>query len=243
MMNSTEARRYARVAGVLVLISLFAGGFGESFVPGKLIVLGDFHETSLRVAASLGLFRAGFLSYTIEAACDLSLTAIFYLLLRPVSQPLSLIAAFFGLFGTATFAVGEMFYYFAALPQMDAHFAAALSPDARTAFAYVCLKLYGTVFNIFVGFYGVETMLRGYLFFRSGYLSRVLGSVLLLGGAGFILKNLCTLLNPQYDSMLFAIPMFLGMLGMAVWLPLKGIDRDRWDQLGNHMIKEGNNEE
>ena len=49
-MNANEARRYARVAGVLIAISLLAGGFGESFVPGKLIVPGDFHETSLRVA-------------------------------------------------------------------------------------------------------------------------------------------------------------------------------------------------
>ena len=237
-MNPNEARRYARVAGVLVAISLLAGGFGESFVPGKLIVAGDFHETSLRVAASLGLFRAGFLSYTIEAACDLSLTAIFYLLLRPVSRPLALITAFFGIFGTATFAVGEIFYYIAALPQIDANFAASLSPDARTRFAYVCLKIYGTIFNIFAGFYGIETMLRGYLFFRSGYLSRVLGGLLLLGGAGFIIKNLCAVLAPQYDSMLFVLPMFVAMLGMAVWLPLKGIDRDHLELLQLH--KQGN---
>ena len=159
-MNPNEARRYARVSGVLIAISLLAGGFGESFVPGKLIVPGDFHETSLKVSAFLGLFLAGFLSYMIEAASNLSLTAIFYLLLRPVSPALSLIAAFWGLFGTATFAVGEIFYYAAALPQIDAHFAAALSPDARARFAYLCLRLYGTVFDIFVGFYGAETMLR-----------------------------------------------------------------------------------
>jgi hypothetical protein len=228
MMDANEAGRYARVAGVLVAISLVAGAFGESFVPGKLIVAGDFHETSLRVAASLGLFRAGFLAYMIEAACDLSLTAIFYLLLRPVSRPIALITAFFGLFGTATFAVGEIFYYAAALPQIDAHFAASLSPDARIRFAYLCLKLYGTVFNIFAGFYGIETMLRGYLFYRSGYLSRVLGGLLMLGGAGFVVRNLLVVLAPRYESMLLVIPMFVAMLGVAVWLPLKGIDRDRF---------------
>ena len=233
-MNANEAQRYARVAGVLIAISLLAGGFGESFVPGKLIAAGDFHETSLRVAASLGLFRAGFVAYLIEAACDLFLTAIFYLMLRPVSRPLSLITAFLGVFCTATFAVGEIFYYVAALPQIDAHFAASLSADDRTRFAYLCLKIYGTVFTIFAGFYGAETMLRGYLFFRSGYLSRVLGGLLLLGGAGFVLKNLCTLLIPQYDSMFFASPMFLAMLGMAVWLPLKGINQHRWDQWQTH---------
>ena len=226
-MNPNEARRYALVAGVLVAISLVAGGFGESYVPGKLLVAGDFQGTSLRVGASLGLFRAGFVAYMIEAACDLSLTALFYLLLRPVSRPLSLIAAFFGVFGTATFAVGEIFYYVAALPQIDAHFGASLSPDARMRFAYLCLKIYGTVFDIFAGFYGAETMLRGYLFFRSGYLSRVLGGLLMLGGAGFILKNIFVVLAPQYDSMLLVLPMMVAMLGMAVWLPFKGIGRDR----------------
>ena len=225
-MNPNEARRYALVAGVLVAISLVAGGFGESYVPGKLLVAGDFHGTSLRVGASLGLFRAGFVAYMIEAACDLSLTALFYLLLRPVSRPLSLIAAFFGVFGTATFAVGEIFYYVAALPQIDAHFGESLSPDARMRFAYLCLKIYGTVFDIFAGFYGAETMLRGYLFFRSGYLSRVLGGLLMLGGAGFILKNIFVVLAPQYDSMLLVLPMMVAMLGMAVWLPFKGIGRD-----------------
>jgi hypothetical protein len=239
MMNASEAQRYARVAGVLIAISLLAGGFGESFVPGKLIVAGDFHETSLRVAAFLGLFRAGFVAYMIEAACDLSLTAIFYLLLRPVSRTLSLITAFFGVFGTATFAVGEIFYYIAALPQIDAHFAASLSPDDRTRFAYLCLKIYGTIFNIFAGFYGAETMLRGYLFFRSGYLSRVLGGLLLLGGAGFIIKNLCAVLAPQYDSMLLVLPMLVAMLGMAVWLPLKGIDQDCFERL--QARDQGNN--
>jgi type I restriction enzyme M protein len=69
---------------------------------------------------------------------------------------------------------------------------------------------------------------------RPGYLSRVLGILLLLGGAGFVLKNLCTLLIPQYDSMFFASPMFLAMLGMAVWLPLKGINQHRWDQWQTH---------
>ena len=234
-MNANAARHYARVAGALVAISLLAGGFGESFVPGKLLVAGDFQGTSLRVAASLSLFRAGFVAYLIEAVCDLSLTAIFYLLLRPVSRPLSLIAAVFGVFCTSTFAVGEIFYYLAALPQIDAHFAAALGPDAVSRFSYLCLKIYGTIFSIFAGFYGVETMLRGYLFFRSGYFSRVLGGLLLLGGAGFITKNLCAVFAPQYDSMFLVLPMLVAMLGVAVWLPFKGLDRDRltWLQAQN----------
>jgi len=48
----------------------------------------------------------------------------------------------------------------------------------------------------------------------------------MLGGAGFILKNIFVVLAPQYDSMLLVLPMMVAMLGMAVWLPFKGIGRD-----------------
>jgi uncharacterized protein DUF4386 len=200
-------------------------------VPGKLIATNDIAETARRIAASAGLFRASFGSYLVEAVCDLSLTAIFYLLLRPVSRPLSLIAACFGVFSTATFAVGEIFYFAAALPVIDADVARALTPDVRTSFIYLCLTLYGYVFNIFAAFYGISVMLRGYLIFRSGYLPRVLGGFVLIGGAGFVIKNFVVVFVPQYDSMAFVLPMFVAMLSMTFWFLVKGIDQVRWEQL------------
>jgi dTDP-D-glucose 4,6-dehydratase len=62
----------------------------------------------------------------------------------------------------------------------------------------------------------------------------VLGGLLLLGGAGFITKNFCAVLAPQYDSMLLVLPMLVAMVGMAVWLPIKGIDQDRFEWLQTH---------
>ena len=66
-MNARDAQHYARVAGILLIVSIPAGGFGESYVPGKLMVASDIAETARRMAASLGLFRASFASYLIEA--------------------------------------------------------------------------------------------------------------------------------------------------------------------------------
>jgi hypothetical protein len=229
-MNARDAQRYVRVAGYLLAISMLAGGFGESYVPARLMAGNDFAETARRLAASLGLLRAGFALYLIEAMCDLALTAIFYLVLRPVSRPLSLIAACFGVFSTAIFAVGEIFFFLAASPLMDADIASAIAPDQRAAFIYLCLRIYGYVFNLFAAFYGISVMLRGYLIFRSGYLPRVLGGLVLLGGAGFVVKNFVAVLLPQYDSMAYVLPMFLAVVSMAFWFLLKGIDPARWDQ-------------
>ncbi len=230
-MNARDAQRYTRVAGVLLVVSIFAGGFGESYVPGKLIATNDLVETAHRIAASVGLFRASFASYLVEAACDVSLTAIFYLLLRPVSRPLSLIVLCFGVVGTAVFAAGEILYFAAAMPAIDPGVAKALAPDASASFTYLCLTLYGYVFNIFAALYGIPVMLRGYLIFRSGYLPRVLGAIVMAGGAGFVVKNLVVVLAPQYDSMAFVLPIFVAMISMAFWFLVKGIDENRWDRL------------
>ncbi|MGA3102344.1 MAG: DUF4386 domain-containing protein [Terracidiphilus sp.] len=230
-MNARDVQRYARVAGVLIVVSIFAGGFGETYVPGKLIAANDLVETAHRMAASVGLFRASFASYLIEAACDVSLTAIFYLLLRPVSRPLSLIALCFGVVGTAVFAAGEIFYFAAALPVINTELAKALTPDAAASFTYLCLTMYGYVFNIFAALYGIPVMLRGYLIFRSRYLPRVLGGIVMVGGAGFVVKNFVAVLAPRYDSMAFVLPLFVAMISMAFWFLAKGIDENRWDQL------------
>jgi hypothetical protein len=227
-MTAPEAQRYARLAGLLLLVSLVAGGFGESYVPAKLLAATDIAETARRVASSLGLIRASFAAYLVEAACDLTLTAIFYALLRPVSRPLSLIIAFFGLFSTATFAVGEIFYFAASLPYSDPDLLKVLSPELRQTITYLCLTLFGYIFVLFTGLYGLAEILRGYLIYRSGYLPRTLGALVALGGAGFLLKNIVFLAAPHHDSMLFVLPTLIAMLSMAAWLLLKGINQPAW---------------
>ncbi|HEV2619851.1 MAG TPA: DUF4386 domain-containing protein [Acidobacteriaceae bacterium] len=238
-MNARDAQRYARVAGILLIVTFIAGGFGETYVPGKLLVTHDVQETARRMVASAGLFRASFAAYLIEAMCDLSLMAIFYLLLRPVSRPLSLIAACFGIFATATFAIGEVFYYAAALPVIDAHVANALSPEARATFIYLCLTIFSYAFRILTAFYGIQWALRGYLILRSGYLPRPLGAFVLVGGAGFVIKNFVAVLAPQYDSMAYLFPMSIAGVSLAFWFLVRGIDESRWEQLAVVRRDEG----
>ena len=233
-MTAPEANRYARLAGLLLLLSLLAGGFGESYIPSKLLAPASLAETAHRVATSLPLLRASFAAYLLEAACDLTLTAVFYLLLRPVSRPLSLIVAFFGLFSTATYAVGEIVYFTASLPWSDPDLIKLLSPNLRQTITYLCLTAFGYIFVLFTGFYGLAEILRGYLILRSSYLPSWLGILIALGGAGFLAKNIVFLSAPQHDSMLFVLPTLIAMLTTAAWLLIKGINQSAWPQLNTH---------
>jgi hypothetical protein len=229
-MKASTAQQYARWIGALYLITIVAGGWGESHVPNALLIANDLAGTAQRVASSVGLFRSSFAAYLIEAACDITLNVLLYALLRPVSRNLALLAACFGLMGTAVFAAGEIFYFAAALPAMDADVARVVSPEAKAALTYLCLTIYGYVNGIFAVFYGTATVVRGYLIVRSGYLPRALGAICILGGASFIVKNFLVVVLPQYDLPYVIAPLPLALVSMALWLLIKGIDRPQWDQ-------------
>ena len=235
-MNAEQARRLAAVAGVLVVISIVAGGFAEVYVPAKLLVASDPKATAANVVASPQLFRLSFLIYLIEAVCDVTLALIFYVLLRPVSSALSLLAAFFGIVSTATFATSELFYFMASVPILDAEVQNHLTIDQSTLFIYSALTLYGYGGTVFMVFYGIATGLRGYLFYRSAYFPRWLGALLLLAGTAFIVKNVVAVALPQYDSDLLLAPMFVAMTALAVWLLLKGVARQRWPVTSNFPL-------
>lgn len=230
-MNAGTAQQYARWIGVLYVITIVAGGFGESHVPNTLLIANDLAGTAQRMASSIGLFRASFAAYLIEAACDITLNVLLYALLRPINRNLALLAACFGLMGTAIFAAGEMLYFAAALPAVDADVARVISPEGKAALTYLCLTIYGYGFGIFAMFYGTAAVVRGYLILRSGYLPRVLGAILILGGASFLAKNFLIVVAPQYDLPYVIFPMFLALASMALWFLIKGINRARWDAM------------
>ena len=230
-MNAETAQQYARWIAVLYIITIIAGGWGEAHVPNILLLADSAAGTAEKVANSVGIFRASFTAYLLEATCDIVLNVLLFALLRPVSRTLALLALCFGLMATSIYVAGELLYFAAALPAMDAHVARAVTPEAKTALTYLCLTIYSYVNGIFATFYGTAALLRGYLMVRSGFLPRALGVLFMLGGASFILENLIVVVAPEYDLPYILVPMFVAMLSWTLWLLIRGIDRTRWDSM------------
>jgi hypothetical protein len=227
--SDSSARTYARVAGVLFLLTMVCGFFGEMFVPSRLIVGTDAAATARNVVANDALFRLSVVSYLVEALCDVALSLVLYLLLRPVRRDLALLAAFFGLVSTALYGVAEVFYFAPTLLLGGAEYLKVFSPQQLEALALLCFKLYARVGGMFMVFYGVAAVVRGYLIYRSGYLPRVLGVLLAFAGLGFITRNLVLVLAPAYASDLLLMPMSVAVLSMTLWLLVRGIDVARWN--------------
>ena len=230
----TPVQTYARIAGILFLISFVGGAFGEFYVPSTLIVSGDPTATLNKIFSHESLFRLGFAGYLLEGLCDVALALVLYVLLKPVHRNLALLAAFFGLISTATFAVSEMLFFSGPMLLKDPVFLQTFSREQLNALGFLFVRLYGYGAALFMVFYGSATLIRGYLVYRSGYLPRFLGVLLGVAGVGFIFKNFTLVLAPKYSSDFLLLAAPITVLVMTVWLLVKGVDVQKWDaRIGN----------
>jgi Domain of unknown function (DUF4386) len=220
-------QRYAKTAGVLLLLTIAAGFFGELYVPSKLVSR-EAATTAANITAHEVLFRFGFAAYLVEACCDIALALLFYVLLKPVSQFLALLSAFFGLVSTATFALTQLLYFVALPIQRGLQ---SFTPDQVASAAQMAVKLYGLGSGVFMVFYGIATLVRGYLMYRSTYFPRMVGGLLALAGLAFIVKSFTLVLAPAYASDFLLAPVFIATVILTGWLLIKGVDIAKWEEV------------
>ena len=219
---------YARAAGVLLLITIIAGGIGEAYVPAKLIELSDPAITARNIQASDFMFRVGFAFYLLEAVSDISLAMIFYLLLRPIREDLALLAVLFRIVSTSTFAFAMFFYFASSIVLERADYLGVFSSQQQDALALLLLRFYGICGGVFMLFHGIASILFGFLMFKSGYFPRILGALLALGGVGFVGRNFILLLAPEHASNFYLLPAVLGGVLMMFWMIIKGVNVAKW---------------
>ena len=218
-------QRYARAAGVAMLLSIIFGFLGELYLPGKIIVTGDPAATAANIVGQPMLFRLTFASYLVEGICDVALLVFFYILLKPVDRNLALLSAFFGIVSMVTFAVAQSSFYAASVILRESGGMTSFTIEQRNALALLATRIAGTIAWLFLCMYGIATVLRGYLIMRSRYLPKLLGILFMIGGAGFILRSLTFLLAPAYSSAMLLMPMALAGIPMTIWLLVRGVNQ------------------
>lgn len=231
MTQADTIQRYARVTGFAMLLSIVFGALGEAYLPGKIIVSGDAAATAANILGHPTLFRMAFATYLVEGFCDIILCVLWYVVLKPVNRNLALVSAFVGVVSMVTFAIAEASYWASSLIVQDAGGMSAFTSEQRNAMAYLSLRISTMIASLFIGFYGTASAIRGYLIARSGYLPRVLGVLLMIGGAGFFLNGLAYILAPRYDSFVLLLPMAVAGIPLALWLVVKGVDRERLEEV------------
>lgn len=226
--DAESIQAYARLAGALGLLSAVAGGFGEAYVPSVIHVSGDPGATAANILASEALFRWGFAGYLVEAVCDATLTMVFYVLLRPVHRNLAMAMVVFRIIATCGFATAQMLH-FAVLPTLrSSALSSAFGPDQLNAIAFTLIKASSVGESLFTMFYGAATVLLGWLVYRSTFLPRVLGVLLIFMGIVFTARTFLLVLAPAFASAKLLIVAAVAFPPFILWLLVKGLDVAKW---------------
>jgi uncharacterized protein DUF4386 len=229
----TSPQVYARIAGVLYLINIACGVFGELFVRGHLVVAGNASATAHNIMASEFLFRCGIAGDLIMHLTDVPMAVIFYVLLRPVSKDLSLLAALFGMLQTAVLVANKLNLVTVLLLLGGSNYLKAFDPNQLQALASLSLELHGYGFGIGLVFFGVSCLVTAYLLFRSEYFPRTLGVFQGIAGVSYLINSFAQLLNPALAAKMLPtilLPAFIGELATCLWLIGKGVNVSKWNE-------------
>jgi len=220
----------ARLAGAIALITA-TSGFAV-FVRGKLIAFNDAAVTAQNILASESLYRWAFVG-DVVALLYIAYILLLYNIFKPVNRNCSLLAAFFGLVGSAMASILCLLEVAPLVILKEAPSPGAFTVQQSQVLALTFLRLHSEGYTISMVLFGSYNLLIGYLIVRSTFLPRILGLLLGLSGVCYLFNSFAYFLSPPFAATLMPYILIPGAseLLLALWLVVFGINIQRWHEM------------
>ena len=187
-------------------LARLAGAFYLVNIVAGAFAIGYVPSAAPTIHANEALFRAGIAAHLIVTLTNPAILLIFYELFKSVSRRLALLAAFFGLVATAI--------------EASSLFLQIENPAVPA-------------YDLYTAFFGFSILTIGYLVYMSGFLPRVIGALLLLDGAVYLVYAFTHLMAPTFASHLVPwsqLPILAGEGSLTIWLVVRGVNARRWSE-------------
>jgi hypothetical protein len=219
--NQTSLRTAALIAGLAILGSVMVAPFAELYAMPKLVVPYNASETAKNIIEHRTLFISALFAYFITFFLDIVIAWALYILLRPVNENLSLLTAWFKILYAviALVALNNLVTVFQLLDTPG--YLNVFEPAQLHAQAMLSIRAFKNHWYFGIIIFGIHLLFLGYLVFRSGYIPKIFGVVLIITGLGYLLTELRLYLFPGI-SVDFAKYTFYGELIFMLWLLIKG---------------------
>jgi hypothetical protein len=215
----------ARIAGFLYLSYIIVTAIANVVGRKGIIVDGDAAATAANIIAKGTLFRIGFVSDILAGVLFLLAAWALYVLLKPVNKNVALLFLLLNLGGVAVQCISMLNLFSAALLLSGVDYLKAFPSDQLQALAFLFLDLYKNGFMIAQFFFGAWLFPLGYLVFKSGYLPRFLGIVLMVECFCWLMYPFQFFLFPAY-GVVFYLSATVGLIGevsLTLWLLIMGV--------------------
>lgn len=218
-MNSVN--KTARLAGALYLLLAPLGILGILYVPNTLIVDGNLAATASNILANESLYRLSILSALAVQIVNLFVVLVLYTLLKPVNRNVGRLMVIFLFLGIPIAMLNEV------------NSAAALLVIHGTEPVYELMALFLEMheFGIQLAgiFWGLWLFPMGYLVYKSNYIPKLIGVLLMIGCFGYLLDSVLFILAPGLGVTVSQFT-FIGEIALPLWLLIKGVNVAQWEK-------------
>jgi len=213
-----------RFAGLLYVLVSIPGVFALIYVPNKLIVHGNAAATANNIAASETLFRLGIAAQLISQILFMWVALALYDLLKGVNRRHAAVMLTLIVVSIPIALLNELNAIAALILVRGADFLSMFDKAQRDALAMLFLNLHSQGFGIAGIFWGLWLVPLGLLVYRSGFLPRILGVLLLANCFSYVVNSLTYLILPQYANIVsrWMMPLGFGELLFMFWLLIMG---------------------
>jgi hypothetical protein len=215
----------ARVAGFLYLIANLFAPFTLLYLPSRFIVSGDAAGTASNIMASESLFRFGIVLNLFTFIGQIFLVLALYQLLNVVNRNMASLMVIFSLLAVPIAMLNELTQLAVIQFLNNADYLKVFPNEQLQALAYLFLRLHGQGLNIAQIFWGLWLFPMGYLVFKSGFLPRVLGILLMIACFGYVIQSFAAFLDYNVSLIFYT---GWGELLLLLWLLIKGVNVEQW---------------
>jgi len=206
---------------------------GIVYVPSVLVVPGDAAVTARKIMASEWLFRSGTVSHLIGQIILIFLVLALYRLLKPVNKDHAVLMVVLALLAVPIAFLNELNHLAVLRLLSGPDYLRALTSDQLHAQAMLFLDLRNSGIYLAQIFWGLWLLPLGYLVFRSGFLPKLLGILLIIACCGYLIDSGAHLLFPGFDATISQFT-FVGEVLLPLWLLIRGVNVERWSSLAPH---------
>jgi len=208
--------KLARLAGILYLSLIPLGIFGIIYVPSSLIVPENITTTINNIIENETLFRWSIISALIVQLVNIILVLLLFKVFKHTNKAMATLMVIFSLLAVPIAFLNEI-NNLAVLQLLD-H-----SSESRHLIS-VFLNLHQQGIIIAQVFWGLWLFPLGYLVFKSGYMPKFIGILLIIGCVGYVVDSFTLILLPEF-KITFSEFTFLGEVIFPLWLLIKGIKK------------------
>ena len=231
MIETTPNKTIARIAGFYYLLIVLTGIFSLMYVPSKLIVSDNPALTFHNIASNESLYRLGIVSGLLCYTFFLFLPLALYRLLKQVNENYAILMVLLAVISVPMFFINVQNEFTVLSLVSDSNSLKGFSAEQIQSQVLLYLDHYDNGMRLIHIFSGLWLFPFGYLVFKSNFLPKILGVLLMLGCFGYLTNFLGRTLFPNYSklgiSKFISLPASLGEIGTCLWLLILGVKQNK----------------